>query len=230
MNAPLRLRDEGSADERLLLRAADGDGISPTAKRRLAATLGIGASIGATAGAAAATAATSKSTFLLVLKWLCVVGIPAAVVVGVLRSREVRPNPPPPPEVSAAPVVAPPAASTEPAPAPESSAAAAAESAEPPRPPASAPRVASLAEEVAALEAARSAVGRHDPGAALVAIDRYERDFPRRTLGPEATMLRVEALVQQGNRAAAGAVAKRLLRTSRAYEARIHTLLPELTP
>jgi hypothetical protein len=61
----------------------------------------------------------------------------------------------------------------------------------------------SLAEEVAAIDAARLAMGRDDPRGALHLLDDYDHRFPRGTFGPESRMLRVEALVARGDRATA---------------------------
>jgi hypothetical protein len=69
-----------------------------------------------------------------------------------------------------------------------------------------------LAREVALLREARLALARGDARAALGAIDRRDREFPRGALGPEATLLRVESLVRAGDRAGAEAVASSFLR------------------
>ena len=70
----------------------------------------------------------------------------------------------------------------------------------------------SLAREVALLREARLALARGDARAALGAIDRRDREFPRGSLGPEATVLRVESLVRAGDRARARTVASSFLR------------------
>jgi hypothetical protein len=68
-----------------------------------------------------------------------------------------------------------------------------------------------LADEVAALQVARTALAAHDPNGAIVALDRYKGRFPAAKLGPEATFLRIDALNQRGDRAAASAMGERFL-------------------
>jgi hypothetical protein len=64
-----------------------------------------------------------------------------------------------------------------------------------------------LSREVQALELAQQALGAHNPGAALQKLDRYGAEFPGGALGSEATVLRVQALLMNGNRTAAQALA-----------------------
>jgi hypothetical protein len=68
-----------------------------------------------------------------------------------------------------------------------------------------------LADEVAALRQARSALSAGQPAAALAALDAHERRFPQGLLGIEAEVLRIEALSQSGNPSAASARAKRFI-------------------
>jgi len=74
----------------------------------------------------------------------------------------------------------------------------------PTRPEAAAGR---LSREVAALERAHHALAAQDPSAALHFLDRYRAEFPSGALGSEATVLRVQALLASGNRAAAQTLA-----------------------
>lgn len=62
-----------------------------------------------------------------------------------------------------------------------------------PSPSASAPRALTLADEVAAIDAARASLARGDTTAALRALDGYDRTFPRGRLAPEAAALRARA-------------------------------------
>jgi TolA-binding protein len=62
--------------------------------------------------------------------------------------------------------------------------------------------MASLAEEMAALDAARQALTAGDAPRALRAMDDYDRRFPGGMLGPDAAVLRIEALMH-GDRAEA---------------------------
>jgi outer membrane protein assembly factor BamD (BamD/ComL family) len=67
----------------------------------------------------------------------------------------------------------------------------------------------SLSDEVAALQVARAALADHDAGAALAALDRYKSRFGSGRLSPEATVLRIQALVEHGDRGQALALADR---------------------
>ena len=102
--------------------------------------------------------------------------------------------------------------------------------------PGSAPRVSatpptdqSLRGELRVLDVARAAVDARDPAAAQRALDRYDQRFPQGHLRPEATVLRLAVLVQQGQGAAARSLAARLLAqpSYQAYEQRIRSLLRE---
>jgi hypothetical protein len=80
---------------------------------------------------------------------------------------------------------------------------------------------------VAALDDVRELLRRSSPAAALRILAEYDRDFPTPHLLPEATALRVEALLQQGERARAVAMAEELLRDHEAGPAvaRVRALL-----
>jgi hypothetical protein len=73
------------------------------------------------------------------------------------------------------------------------------------------PPVSSIAEEIASLQRARRGLAAGNPSLALAELDHYERHVRARALGAEAAVLRVEALLQAGQRAAAVALARRLL-------------------
>jgi hypothetical protein len=75
-----------------------------------------------------------------------------------------------------------------------------------PRPPAL-----GLGQQVAALDRARDALASGNASGALRFVDEYDRQFPRGALAQEATALRIEALLQQGNRDAAVRLADRFL-------------------
>ena len=62
---------------------------------------------------------------------------------------------------------------------------------------------ATLAQELMALDAARTAVAHQQPRRAIALLDAYARAYPDGTLGPEAEILRIDALSQGGQRAAA---------------------------
>lgn len=68
-----------------------------------------------------------------------------------------------------------------------------------------------LADEVRAFEQAEASFRRGDVAAAVAALDRYDRDFARGALAPEAEVLRIELLDAQGHGAAARARAQAFL-------------------
>ncbi len=68
----------------------------------------------------------------------------------------------------------------------------------------------SLSDEIKILDRARAALG-SDPKGALAALDEHRRLFPKPNLGLEATVIRIDALVQAGQRAAAKVLAKDFL-------------------
>jgi len=85
----------------------------------------------------------------------------------------------------------------------------------------------SLPAELSTLDQARTALRSGDPARALSILDGYASRFPHGSMAPEATMLRIEALVKAGDRAAAGRVADGFLTMSPGspYAARIRSLL-----
>jgi hypothetical protein len=87
----------------------------------------------------------------------------------------------------------------------------------------------SLSTEIRVLESARAAIAGHNPAAAQRALDSYAQRFPQGHLRPEASVLRLTVLVEQGNRSAAQGLAAQLLANPlyRPYEQRIRSLLRE---
>jgi len=85
----------------------------------------------------------------------------------------------------------------------------------------------SLSAEVKFLDAARRAVNAHNTAAAESVLDSYGQRFPQGHLKPEATVLRLSVLVQQGKHTAARALAAQLLASDayKAYGHRIQSLL-----
>jgi hypothetical protein len=65
--------------------------------------------------------------------------------------------------------------------------------------------------EVSALGRARDKLVRREAGQALRELDAYERSFPSGVLSDEATVIRVDALTQQGDQVAAVALGRRYL-------------------
>ena len=68
-----------------------------------------------------------------------------------------------------------------------------------------------LTAEVTALDEARRVLAAGDPGAALLSLDAYDRRFASRRLGPEAAVLRVEALIAAGRFGQAHQLGEQLL-------------------
>jgi hypothetical protein len=85
----------------------------------------------------------------------------------------------------------------------------------------------SVRAELAALDQARAALSAGAPARALSILDAYASAYPRGVMAPEATVLRVEALVRAGDRPAAERVGTAFLARSpgSAYAARIRSLL-----
>jgi hypothetical protein len=85
----------------------------------------------------------------------------------------------------------------------------------------------SLTAEIRILDVARAAIDGHNPTAAQRALDSYAQRFPQGHLRPEASVLHLAVLVQQGHRPAARALAGQLLASPsyKTYEQRIRSLL-----
>ncbi len=238
MSDPKRLLEEnGDALENALLRSVQVDAMSGPSRKRILAELGVTGAIltASTAAASIAPAKAAKGVLALTVKWIAICSIaggapaavwmvrahrtaalttnaaPVATLTAVAHDRPVTPPSPVVEPVAAATVTAPAAA---PAPVREAR----------PAPTAAGP---TLSDEVAALQVARAALADHDSSAALAALDRYKNRFPSGRLAPEATVLRIEALVQRGDGAAASALADRFesAHPRSPYIARIHSIL-----
>jgi outer membrane protein assembly factor BamD (BamD/ComL family) len=66
--------------------------------------------------------------------------------------------------------------------------------------------------EIAAITLARGALDKGDARGALSALDGYQQDYPHGTLGPEASVLRIEALQLAGERSRAKALGESFLK------------------
>lgn len=220
MNDPRRLLEENDDElENAMLRSVRGDSVSREGRQRILAGLGISAaaltaSTGAASSIALAKSGVLKGTSAVVVKWLALCSVVSLIPAGVWVARTrttasvelAHPSDAPTrpqrsqPAVEASPPVAvtPPEVPTAAFPAREA------------RTVASPPgRSSALSDEVAALQVARTALADRDPNAALAALDRYKNRFAGGRLGPEATVLRIEALVLRGDRAQASALADR---------------------
>ncbi len=76
--------------------------------------------------------------------------------------------------------------------------------------PAASPKT--LSSEIASLDEIKHLLVGGDPSAALAAISKYRRDYPKPALGPEATVLEVQALTARGDSARAVALARRFVK------------------
>jgi hypothetical protein len=90
----------------------------------------------------------------------------------------------------------------------------------------------SLGDETRALDRVREALDDHQPTLALKRLDDYRRKFPQGRLRPEATILRLSALLAADRRRAAESLASQLLSDAayQPYVPRIQSLLREAKP
>jgi hypothetical protein len=96
-----------------------------------------------------------------------------------------------------------------------------------------APTTNTLPEEVAFLDTASRALRDHDAAAAHAALDSYAARFGGGNLGPEATALRIQAFLEQGDHAHAERIAEKFLAQNphSPHAARVRSLLGiRLTP
>jgi len=231
MNDPERLIQDGDDLEQSMLRAGAGDGPSEVSRQKVAAGLGIGA----TAPPASWRAADS-------MKWIGGTAILLALVGGAAHFLRPANAPaldaraPSPAAVTNEPVATP---SPEPAPAETLAIAPPIPVADPPtleadrqgspivkappkvvRTPPQATTVPSktkrnastLDAETALLDGARVSVRAGRPADALRTLDGYDAQFPDGLLVPEATVVRIEALVKNGDKAGARILGQTFLR------------------
>lgn len=213
MSDPKRLLDRGTDPlGARLLRSGLRDRPDDRSRTKAIAALGLAAASGTVAGSAAATVSSKAlpAAWLGLLKWFGLGVVGGAVTIGAARLSSPAPSVPAQAPSASVHVVAAPSS----APAPI----AIASVSEPVVPSASAPAVVastpaprSLAEEVASLDAARKLLAAGDPAGAIAALDKHRRDFPAGALGPEAMLVRLEALMAAGRQQEARAVGQRFL-------------------
>jgi outer membrane protein assembly factor BamD (BamD/ComL family) len=82
-------------------------------------------------------------------------------------------------------------------------------------------------DELASLDRARAALSAGDAPQALALLDAHNARFPHGAMAPEATMLRIEALVAAGDRASAQRAADAFIAQSpdSPYVSRVRSLL-----
>jgi hypothetical protein len=239
MSDPQRLLAEGANDfERDLLRSWEVEQPNDAARARVLAAAGLGVAVtaaatatklGAAAGGSIAPKAIASAGGAVIAKWLAVGAVGLAITgatVGYVRhaarvrraeEAAARAATPENAVASSAPVSAPVAASaTAPDGTPEAVPVAPASphtrSRVNPREHGSAPGApGALGEQVSALDSAHRALAAGDAASAIRQLDEYEARFPEGALVDEAEVLRVEALVATGDRAAAERAGQRFL-------------------
>jgi hypothetical protein len=209
---PKRLAVVGATDlERSLLQAARRERPSPELTARMAAGLGISVGAALTAAPAAAAAAAPVAAAKTTLTaWLAAGALAAAVATGVVVARS---SSAPAPSAPAAKPAAVSAAHEEPAPVaapaaatrPERRIERARKHTVPAAP------VGDLRDQIALIDAARTAVKAGSTERALVLLRRYETSYPAGAFRPEALALRIEALAAGGRGAEARALAREFL-------------------
>jgi len=218
-----RLLERGATDlERSLLSAGEREEPSAESTRRVAASLGLGASVALRVHAARGVMASQTSAAALRWAAVALVGAGGLLLVGqaVRRGHGVA-RPPDVPVEAPQPALSPEPAAVDSVPEPPSIPS---EGASPPKAsvrstprspalPAVAPSASSgsLHDEIALLDAARRALRAGDARLALGELDRHQAEYPHALLGQEATLLRIEALARSGNRPAAEALARQFL-------------------
>jgi len=221
MNDPERLIQGGDDLEQAMLRAGAGDGPSEVSRQKVAAGLGIDA---------AAPAAPWRGPAWM--KWIGGTAILLGLVGG--TSHFLRPGNAPP-RGARAPSDPPATSETMATPSPEPTLAGSTAIAPPvhaaPPPVVSAPpkivrtpppattippkakkNASTLDAETALLDGARASLRAGRPGDALRTLDGYDARFPDGLLAPEATVVRIEALVKSGDRAGARLLGQNFLR------------------
>lgn len=185
MNDPKRLMEEEGTDlERLLLDAARREKPKSTLLPRMLAGLGLGVGLTQTAAPLAAAPVAAK---VGVGVWVSV-GMIAAAGAGFVGARSFGKEPPPAPPP---PVVAP---------------------APPPREtPTITASDAKLRDEIRLLDRARASLRMRAPQQALQELRHYFEGHPHGMLEPEAAVLRIEALRENGDREKAAAASREFL-------------------
>ena len=240
MNDPDRLLlDAGAGSlERALLEAWNEDRPSPEARAKTLAALGLAS--GVVAGAAATASVAPKAMVAgsaALLKWIglavLLLGVAAVVVA---KSRNDSDAQIPAPIAPAVTAVAP-HADVAPTPAPSSSAVLDFDSLPPtPAPSSATPPHAKhvapaadpdLSPQIALLDGARAALAAGDGARAKALASRYELQFPNGAFSQEAEVLRIEAMLAQGDRDGATRAGARFLQShpSSPHAAHVRELL-----
>ncbi len=216
MKDPHFLLDEGAtALERRLLEAGAREQPSAACREAALSAIGLGTGVAlASAGAAAASASAAKDGLGWALSkwWLIGGGLLAAAgsaVWAMWPAETVAPLTARAPMVEATARSLPLQGSVGPAPVTQAEPPTLAPSAAPaaserrPQPAARSSGDASIQGQIDLIDRARNAVRAHQPATALQAVSEYYQRYPQGVLGQEAQLLRIEAVLQQGDRATA---------------------------
>jgi TolA-binding protein len=86
--------------------------------------------------------------------------------------------------------------------------------------------------EIAAITLVRGALDKGDARGALASLDRYQQDYPRGTLAPEATVLRIGALQMAGDRSRAKSLGESFLKAhpKSPHAQRVRSLIGPASP
>jgi len=216
MSDPQRITEaRPDALESDLIVSMRDDAPSRRARDRTLAALGLGgATLGVSTSTTAAIAgkAAMAGTWIAVGKWIALGIGGGALVVGLLHEK-------PEPRGRFAVAAAPPTAIVAPVEGPMTPVIAAAppSAAQPlvpsPKAPVARP-IRGLTEEIALLDLARRATRAGEPLRTLDLLGSYRTRFPRGLLAPEASVLRIEALMASGQKSAAISLARDLLAIS----------------
>jgi hypothetical protein len=221
---PERLSVAGvSTFEARLLGSARGDAMPFRSRRRMLAGLGVGGLLSTSTVVSAVKAAGVKAA-LSVVAGTGVAGALALALTGAPAAPPAPASAPLEKAVQGARPVPPPAAVTHAVPT------SVVEEPAPARPARSTPRSSdALAAELRALEEARAAFVTGDHALALGLLDAYDARFPRRSLGTEATVLRIETLVKRGDHAQAARLGRDFLARHAAgpYARRVRSLVAQ---
>jgi TolA-binding protein len=239
------VEETDSEEIRALLRSAELDEPPNGAMRRVLTRAGVGVGVGlAVVATSSTTASAAKLAPAVVGKWLAItafVGAGAVAAVHVARPsstklaqpaltsnvHEASPN--------AAATLAPPSAleSTDHLVPVEPSNVEAPAIATAPRATKPAPAASSdISGEIAAISQARGALDKGNARGALAALDKYQQDYPRGALSPEATVLRIEALNVAGDRVRAMSLGEAFLKLhpKSPHAQRVRSLIGAATP
>jgi hypothetical protein len=236
---PLPLTQDGATPfEVLLISAGRSDAVSAQSRARIHLGLGLSGGVLAAAATNAALKATAAKSVLSSSGSIAVIGAVSALALlfgarSLLRTDATEVEPRSPQPVSAEERRFAPAPSVHVvAPAVEPNIAEASEPKFAEAKPSARLPSASLADELRAIEEARSASARHEHALALRLLDGYAQRFPKQSLRSEATLLRIESLAASGATDAARELGKSFLtkHPNGPYARRVRSLLSDAAP